>query len=274
MGRVATGEQSVKRLLSSWVAIAVILLMLCAAAGLVLQQLQRQVQDRAQHGAIATAEIVAALVAHRNIDAADFTTGILTASERADMDADVAELFRQSRIVGLEVWHADGQLMYADKRHPDTEVRLPGAELAQSRLGVPWVKTSPTSVRGVLTLDVLLPYDAGTDGVHDGVVEVLLPDVPIATAVRGSTRELDGLALVVVLTAIGSLLLLRRRLLAREHEAGHDPLTGLLNRSALRDRIRAIRVRATAGRRSVGGDDGAGPRRVQGRQRHPRPPGR
>jgi diguanylate cyclase (GGDEF)-like protein len=218
----------------------VILLMLCAGAALTLAELHGQVEDHAQRDAIATAEIVAALVAHRNVDAADFRKGVLTPAERADMDADVSELFAQGRLVGLEVWRSDGRLIYADKRHPDTETRLPGNELARLQHDTAWFEVPPTSDRGVRTLDVLLPYESGKDGVRDGVVEVLLPEGAIAAGVSRSTRQLDALALCLLMAASGSLFLLRRRLLAREHEAGHDPLTGLLNRSAMSERIRRV----------------------------------
>jgi diguanylate cyclase (GGDEF)-like protein len=240
----------VKRVLTSWVTLALVLLLVCSAAGLALRGLQRQVENRAQRGAIDTAEIVATLVAHRNVDVADFEKGVLTATERSDMDADVAELFQQGRLVGLEVWRADGGLLYADKRHPDEEVRLPAAELARWRQDKAWVDVSPTSQRGVRTLDVFLPYDAGKDGIHDGVVEVLLPELPIADAVSRTTRELNALAFVIVVAVFVSLAFWRRRLFAREHEALHDPLTGLLNRSAMRERIRHLEPapQATDGR--------------------------
>jgi diguanylate cyclase (GGDEF)-like protein len=67
-----------------------------------------------------------------------------------------------------------------------------------------------------------------------------LPELPIAKAVSRTTRELNALAFVIVLTAIGSLALWRRRLFVREHEALHDPLTGLLNRFGMRERIRRL----------------------------------
>jgi diguanylate cyclase (GGDEF)-like protein len=240
----------VKRVLTSWVTLALVLLLVCSAAGLALRGLQRQVENRAQRGAIDTAEIVATLVAHRNVDAADFKKGVLTATERGDMDADVAELFQQGHLVGLEVWRGDGELLYADKRHPEKEVRLPAAELARWRQDKPWVLVSPLSQRGVRTLDVFVPYDAGKDGIHDGVVEVLLPELPIADAVSRTTRELNAFAFVIVLTLIGSLGFWRRRLFAREREALRDPLTGLLNRFAMRERIRHLEPapQATKGR--------------------------
>jgi diguanylate cyclase (GGDEF)-like protein len=155
------------------------------------------------------------------------------------MDADISYLLGQGRLVGLEVWRTDGWLVYADHQHPSTETQLPVGELTRAKKGRAWVKVSHGAVeRGVVTLDVFLPYEAGTDGVSDGWVEVLLPQSVIAADVRRSTRQLDGAAALLVVVTIGALLYLRRRLLARERDASHDGLTGLLNRGALREQIR------------------------------------
>jgi hypothetical protein len=61
----------------------------------------------------------------RNVDAVDVKRGVLTRSERADMDGDLAELVGDGRLVGLEVWSLRGALLYADKSHPAGDVRLP-----------------------------------------------------------------------------------------------------------------------------------------------------
>ena len=51
-----------------------------------------------------------------------------------------------------------------------------------------------------------------------------------------------------MVVTIGALLFLRRRLLARERDASHDGLTGLLNRGALREQISAQQRDVNRGR--------------------------
>jgi diguanylate cyclase (GGDEF)-like protein len=68
------------------------------------------------------------------------------------------------------------------------------------------------------------------------VVEVLLPRDPINDAITRSMRALYAGAAVAALLAAAWLLRLRRRHLAHQHAATHDPLTGLGNRTLLADR--------------------------------------
>ena len=228
-----------RRLLTSWVALVVSLLVVCGGAWLALVELQKNVEDRAQHAAIETADIVASLVVHRNLHAAVFGQRAITPSERADMDADVSVLSDQEGLVGLEVWRSDGSLIYADPNHSTGVGTLPSKERLRAQQGDDWVNVSSDNTdRGLGTLDVFLPYQAGLNGTNDGLLEVLLPQDDIADQVKSSTRVLDASAAALVFATLGALLFLRRRLLTREHEARHDSLTGLLNRGALREQIR------------------------------------
>jgi diguanylate cyclase (GGDEF)-like protein len=238
-----------RRLLTSWVALTGLLLVLCAAVGMVVNQLQAQSEKRAQAEAIQTAHIVADLVVRRNIDPADITgTFPIREQERADMDADVAVMLRRDRIVGLEVWRNDGSLLYADKDHPAGETDLPADELRMLERPGAEVLVINGSRRGSDTLDIFLPYETAPSSSRSprarGIVEVLTPRDAVAAGVARSTRSLYALAVVFLAVLVAVLLVLRRRLLLREHQALHDSLTGLLNRVALREQLRQAVVRA------------------------------
>ena len=72
------------------------------------------------------------------------------------------------------------------------------------------------------------------------VAEVLLPQDDLVTQLRAATGKVylgTGLLLAVVL---GLVVVTRHRLLRREHEARHDPLTGLGNRTLLLREAEAV----------------------------------
>jgi diguanylate cyclase (GGDEF)-like protein len=225
----------VRRLLTSWFAVAAVLVALLLGVGVALQLLQQQVSERAQSEAVETAHVVTTLILERNIEATNFEHSDLTAVERSNIDADISALLRQNRLVGLEIWRFDGHLLYADKDHPPAQKTMPAHELFRANLGQSWfATTSGPGQRDLPTLEAILLYDADHDGDADGIVEVLLPHDKIADQISRSTRKLDAIAVLLVLALISVLFVLRRRLLAREYDALHDPLTNLLNRVALR----------------------------------------
>jgi diguanylate cyclase (GGDEF)-like protein len=100
--------------------------------------------------------------------------------------------------------------------------------------------TPGDEVRDMATVDVFVPYDAGTDGVSDGLVEVQLPQAPILAAVQRTSQLLalgaSGLLLLVGLVLVMS----RRKLRLRDHQGAHDRLTGLLNWDGFRDAVATV----------------------------------
>ena len=231
-----------RRLMTSWTGLVLALLILSGGVALAMTELQNQVQQRANQAAIDTGTLTATLVVGRNLTGAHLRAGRrLTDMERSDMDLDMAGLLRTDRVVGLEVWDAAGQLIYADRVHPAEETSLPSAERDRSRAGVSWVTPSGKrkSARGLDTIDVFIPWKTDSRAVGEGLVEVLLPQSTAAGAVRRSTRQLEASAGFLLLAVLGVLLFSRRRLLQREHESRHDALTGLLNRAAFAGRIRS-----------------------------------
>lgn len=204
-----------------------------------LTAMRNQVEQRARHGAIDTAAVVATLTVHRNVSAADFVAaGGLTTTEKSDLDGDVATLLAEHRVVGLEVWRSDGQNLYADPGHPVAESKLPEIERARITKDEPWIVVGATD-RSIATWEVFLPYDAGIDGVADGLIEVLIPDTSIGQAVAATSRQLYALTISVLIVSGLGVMTLRRRLVRREHEASHDRLTGLVNWGGFRDAVQA-----------------------------------
>jgi diguanylate cyclase (GGDEF)-like protein len=224
----------VRRIFVSWYFLVGVLaaLTLGCAGGMTL--LVRQVDARARGSAIETAGIVATLTVHRNVTDTDFASSTgLTGPEVADLDVDVAALVAQQRLTGIEMWRNDGHLLYADVNHSAGDRTLTPDELARMRRGQTWVGTGTD--RGVPTVDVYLPYDAGVDAQPDGLVVVLFPEATINESVATTTRELYALALALVASSGVALITIRRRLKRRDHEATHDRLTGLLNWGGFRD---------------------------------------
>jgi diguanylate cyclase (GGDEF)-like protein len=228
-----------------------LIVVLVLGAGMLLQH---QVSVRAQEGAVETARLVTALVVQRNVPAADFAKSRLTPAQVQGMDADIAELLRQRRLVGLEIWRLDGHLLYADANHPAAETTMPAHELNRARQDQPWINSSAGDANGrSQTLEVFLPFDTDADAGVDAIVEVLIPEHVIADQIGQSTRELYAVVALLLVALVGVLLVLRRRLMAREYDALHDPLTGLPNRAALRrETDRAIdSARAAPGRHAA-----------------------
>jgi diguanylate cyclase (GGDEF)-like protein len=213
---------------------------LAAAVGVSgIRGLQQQITQRAQRSAELSAALVTSLTVNRNLVLDAHGSPSFEPAARADMDADVGELQRRDEVSGLEVWAADGRLLYADLGHPVVERTMPAAELARALKGASFTLESDDEGRDHATLDVFLPIDVQDDGSVDVVVETLLPRDPINDEITRSTRWLYGGAAVVVLLTGAWLLRLRRRHRAHQHAATHDPLTGLGNRALLSDRAAA-----------------------------------
>ncbi|MEY2524443.1 MAG: hypothetical protein QOJ66_3008 [Ilumatobacteraceae bacterium] len=229
----------VRRHLTSWYAFVIVLVGLGLASLFGLTMLRNQVEQRAHKAAYDTASVAIALMVHRNVTEVDFTgaTG-LTAVEIDDLDADVASLVRANRLVGLEIWRSDGVSVYADPGHPTGESVLPPDELARIATGKPWIITSATD-RSIPTWEIFMPYEAGSDSVPDGLIEVLIPDAALNDSVATTGRQLYALAIAVIAIGGLGLMTLRSRLVRREHEASHDRLTGLKNWGGFRDSVQA-----------------------------------
>jgi diguanylate cyclase (GGDEF)-like protein len=232
--------------MTSWRVLVVLGLVTGGAGLLGVRVLQQEIETRALHSSAFSSQLISTLVVGRNITADDLRQGTISAHNRADMDADVAQLVARHQLDGLEVWAVqDGNLLYADPRHPQTEAILPAAEVARARHG--GFTTVSLTGRDGPTLDVFLLYDPDADGKPDAVVEVLLPRDPINDAIIQSTRLMYAGAAVLAGLAGLAVWALRRRQRRDEHRARHDTLTGLGNRSLLTERGEQALVGHAAG---------------------------
>ena len=214
---------------------------LAAVLGAVaMSGLQRQIAQRAGHGAQVSAQLITSLTVRRNLSVDETGAAYVSPSARVDMDADVVELGLRHEISGLEVWAADGRLLYADAEHPSDESSMPAEELTRSLRGAPFIIYNEDEGRGHETVDVFLPVDVQGDGKIDAIVEALLPRDPINDTINRSTYQLYTGTAIVALLGAAWLVRLRRRHLSTEHAARHDPLTGLGNRSLLTHRAAEI----------------------------------
>jgi len=172
-----------------------------------------------------------------------------SATDLAIFKGSVTQLHLLS-LTGLVLFSDDGSVLGAPSVN-DPAFRAAAA----GRTDVQIVEGGPRSSG---TIRVLQPVVAAADGQATGVLEVFLPYDAIAAKVQAdTTRTVTRLALALlglyaVLAALSwwTTRALRRQSADHEHQALHDPLTGLPNRELFR---RAAEDALAGGRRGVPG---------------------
>ena len=193
------------------------------------------IEKRAMEGAQREASAIARTVIEPNVSRHDLRSGTSRAGRRRVRRA-LRPLESSKDLVGVRIWNRRKQVVYVDRGVKGAKPS--GGALGSALAGEPSsnVSSSPKAV------DVYVPLEGRSGGRALGAVEVYLPHGPVAAAAASDSRKLyialfAGLALLYAALfrmVAGASARLRRQAAEQEHQALHDPLTGLPNRSLFR----------------------------------------
>ena len=242
---------------------AAVSLVLVVALGLLLSQLlASMIAGRALQAAKDSAVLTTTIAIQPLLTRHDLATG-LPADKVAALDRAVHGSRGGTQIARIKIWHArwheDGDLLYLKDPHtvslptPDAEPSDELAEALEGNIEAEVVTTAdepenaPLLERYGTLLEVYVPIEYAGDAEPAGVFELYLPYAPVRASIRSDTLRAVGvlcLGLVVLWlglfrTVASASRRLRDEAARTDHQATHDPLTGLANRRLLERELAA-----------------------------------
>ena len=238
------------RALTSWRLLSLGLVVAVLGLAGLATSMERQQGDRTLRQGIADAELISELLLELQLRRQDAHVRRLSDEVQTSIDTGVTHLQHEGRLIGLQLWGNDGTLLYSDSDDPEELSAEELESLVDVLAGRPHVEFEHDEDRAVPTATVLMEPENAEDEPSGLVAEVLLPQDEIAASLARTARWLYGGAGLLMIVLTGLAVVVRHRLLRREHEATHDPLTDLGNRTLLA--LASRRMLAGSGRSDRG----------------------